>query len=156
MDSITEKEPSEVVTPDTENATFFNPDESNRPEHFKLLRFYNRGTWKDRREENKKVRHRQDNIAILDALSGQLSLTDYQKSEARRLFDEINLQKMGHKTSLIAFCLCAILANEDVPDGHRYYPTAKNTDAEFTSMQDNLEFSDHKVLSVMGKIRAGR
>jgi hypothetical protein len=156
MDSITEKEPSEVVTPDTENATFFNPNESNNPEHYKLLRFYNRGTWKDRREENKEVRHRQDNFAILDALSGQLSLTDYQKSEARRIFSEMDLQIMGHETRLIAFCLCAILVNEDVPDGNRYYPTAKDTDDEFSSMQDNLGFSDRIVQSVMAKLREGR
>jgi hypothetical protein len=56
---------------------------------------YNRGTWHDRREENKRVTHRQDNLAILDSLSGQLELTRFQKQKARRIYDKLDLQNLG-------------------------------------------------------------
>jgi hypothetical protein len=156
MEYIKEEEPSEVITPDTENATWFNPNESNNSDLFEVLRFYNRGTWKDRREENKELRHRQDNLAIFDALAGQLSLTSYQKQEGRRTFGELELGELGHATRLIAFGVCVVVANDDVHGGHRFYPTAKGTDEEFRSMQRDLGFNSNTVLSVMGKIDARR
>jgi hypothetical protein len=151
MESPQEKEPSEVITPNTENATFFNPDEASNPERFKQLRFYHRGTWKDRREENKEVRYRQDNLAILDALCGHLCLTDYQKKEARRLFDGLDHRSLGKRTDLIAFSVCILVCNDEVDD-YRFYPTSNDNDPLFTSMQEDLGFSNKVVLAGMGVV----
>lgn len=152
MESPSEKVPPEVITPDTKNATFFNPDESNTEQRFKLLRFYHRGTWKDRRTENKKVRHRQDNLAIYDALSSQLTLTDWQKKKGRRIFDGLDLQLLGKSARLVAFGVCILVANDDVVDGTRYWPNASDTDEEFTQIKDNLDFRDSQVLSIISLV----
>lgn len=152
----TEKVPPETSTPDTENATYFRPEESNSQSRFELLRFYNRGTWKDRREENKEVRHRQDNLAIFDALSGQLSLTDHQKKKGRRIFDDLDLQQLGESARLVAFGVCINVVNDDVRNGTRYWPTAEDTDEEFDSMSDNLDFYTSEVLSIIYKVNHER
>lgn len=110
---------------------------------------YNRGTWKDRREENKRVTHRQDNLAILDSLSGQLDLSPYQKGEARRIFDELDLQNIGKSACLVAFGVCAVVANDDVRDGTRYWPTANETDDLFTEIATNLGFTENQQLSII-------
>lgn len=158
-DSIEEKEPSQVITPDTENATHFNSnevDDSNwkgpTSVNYQRLLLYNRNTWKSRYEENKEVTHRQDNLAILDALSGQLDLNSFQKKKARRVFDDIDLGDLGKPVRLIAFGVCVVVANEDVPDGSRYYPTMSEPDELFVSMADRLDFSEGQLHSVIGVV----
>lgn len=157
MEEISEEQPSEVITPDTENATYFDPYESNdRSQHFKRLRLYNRNTWKDRREENKEVTHRQDNLAILDALSGGLSLNSFQKKKCRRIFDKLDLQEIGKSVRLVAFGVCACVANDDVHDGTRYYPTSKTNDDQFEGIVDDLEFTDSQIHNIIGVIQHRR
>jgi len=150
MESPKEKHPPETITPDTENATYFDPNErNNNPSKFRRLMLYNRGTWKDRREENKKVTHRQDNLAILDSLAGQLDLTRFQKEKARRVFDALELGKLGKSVSLVAFGVCTLVANDDVPNGTRYWPTSNNTCSLFESIADDLGFTENQQLSII-------
>lgn len=155
MDETTiETEPSPVLTPDTENATYFDPSEVNESTsvNYRRLRLYNRNTWHDRREENKPVTRRRDNLAILDALSGQLDLTDYQKDKARRTFDQLHIKDIGEPVQLIAFCVCTVVANEDVPDGYRFYPQMNDPDELFVEIADNLDFTVsqlHRVISLV-------
>jgi hypothetical protein len=157
MKETTEKEPSTVLTPDTPNATYFDPSENNtRGEHYRRLRLYNRGTWKDRREENKEVRHRADNLSVLDAISSQVELNPYQKKEARRFLDTLNLQDLGMSISVVSFGICAVVANEDVHDGTRYWPTSNDTDDLFREIARNLHFTESQQLSIIHKLRGER
>lgn len=150
METLTEKQPPETITPDTENATYFDPNERNsESSKFERLMLYNRGTWLGPGEENKRVTHRQDNLAILDSLSGQLELTSYQKSEARRIFDSLDLQDLGKPASLVAFGVCVVVANDDVYDGTRYWPTANDTCGLFSEIADNLGFTENQQLSII-------
>lgn len=158
-DSVEEKEPSEVLTPDTENATYFNANETDdsnwtgkSPVNYKRLLIYNRNTWKNRWEENKEVTHRQDNLAILDALSGQLELNNFQKEKSRRVFDELDLGDLGKSVRLIAFGVCAVVANEDVHDGSRYHPQMDDPDELFVEMADRLDFTTKQLHSVIGVV----
>lgn len=162
-DSITEKEPSTVLTPETENATYFDSSEvketnntGKTPVNYKRLQLLNRGTWDSRYEENKEVTHRQDNLAILDALSGQLELTDYQKQKARRIFDSLNLGKLGKPVRLIAFGVCIVVANDDVYNGCRYHPQMNEPDELFIEMADRLNFSTKQLHSVLGVVKNRR
>jgi hypothetical protein len=162
-DSPTETEPSTVLTPDTENATYFDAEDVEESTNEKgtsvnhsRLRLYNRNTWKDRREENKEVTHRRDNLAILDALSGQLELTKHQKAKARRIFDNLNLGDLGKPARLIAFGVCAVVANDDVPNGSRYHPQMNDPDELFVGIAENLEFSDKQLHSVVGVVNNRR
>lgn len=156
METTTEKEPSEVITPDTENATYFLPDEAPASNtNYERLQLLNRNTWVDRREENKEVKHRQGNLALYDALSSQLELTDYQKSRGRTIIDRLKLGEWGIPTELVAFGVCAVVANDDVPTGTRYWPTAHHTDKLFERIGDDLEYSSKQQLRVITKLKAG-
>lgn len=164
-DSPTETEPSTVLTPDTENATYFDTsevkesnltNEKSTSVNYKRLLLYNRGTWKDRREENKEVTHRRDNLAILDAISGQLELNSYQKKKARRVYDDLDLGELGKPAKLIAFGVCAVVANDDVPGGSRYHPQMGNPDELFEELADDLSFTMSQLHSVIGVVNNER
>lgn len=152
MKEIQTEEQPNVLTTDSENATWFKPIESRDPEKFKRFRLYNRGTWKDRREENKEVTHRKDNLAVLDAICGQLSLTDYQKDESRRLLDRLDLQSFGRPVSHIAFGLAVLVANRDARD-LRYWPTRNDTDREFTKIGNEIELTEQEQVSIINTVR---
>lgn len=162
-DSIKEREPSKVLTPDTENATHFNADEVDSSfwkgptsVNYKRLLIYNRNTWKSRYEENKEVTHRQDNLAILDAISGQLDLNKFQKDKARRIFEDINLGKLGKPARLIAFGVCTVVVNDDVPYGSRYHPQMTNPDETFVSLAESLGFTDNQLHSIVSVVENER
>lgn len=162
-DSPKETEPSTVLTPDTENATHFNPSEAEESTqsydtsvNYSRMKLLNRGTWESRYEENKEITHRQDNLAILDALSGQLELTKHQKAKARRIFDDLELGELGKSARLIAFGVCAVVANDDVPNGSRYHPQMNDPDELFVGIAENLEFSDKQLHSVVGVVNNRR
>ncbi len=157
-DSIEETEPSDVLTPDTDNATYFDPDEvtGSTPVNYSRLRLYNRNTWKNRWEENKEVTHRRDNLAVLDSISGELELSDYQKSKARRVFDNLQLGELGKPAKLIAFGVCAVVANDDVRDGSRFHPQMNNPDDLFVDLADRLEFTTKQLHSVIGVVNNRR
>lgn len=157
-DSPTETEPSTVLTPDSDNATYFDPTEVKETTsiNYKRLRLLNRGTWNDRREENKEARHRSDNLAILDALSSQLELTEHQKKKARREFDHLNLGKIGKPVNLVAFGVCTVVANDDVHNGSRYHPKMNNPDELFAEIADDLNFTTTQLHSIVGVVNNRR
>jgi len=162
-DSPTEKEPSEVLTPDTENATYFNYNEAEEPNsysktpvNYKRIQLLNRGSWHSRYEENKEVTHRRDNLAILDALSSQVELTNFQKKKARRIFDELELGKMGRSVRLVAFGVCAVVANDDVANGSRFHPQMKNSDELFEGLADRLGFTEGQLHTIIGVVNNRR
>lgn len=159
MNEPNDEEVPTVLTSATENATNINPNDASSEKQrkkFSRLTKYNRGIWNGPRRENKEVTLSQDNLAIFDALAGQVGLTDYQKKEGRRILQRLNLGKLGRSVSLVAFSICALVANDDVPDGHRYWPTAKDTDDEFSRVADGLSYRDETVLSVMITVDAHR
>lgn len=153
-DSPTETEPSIVLTPDANDATHFDPDDvyGSTPINYSRLLLLNRGTWKSRWEENKEVTHRRDNMYILSAIASQLELTDYQKEEARNVFDEIELGEIGKPVRLVAFGVCAVVANEDVHDGCRYHPQMNDPCELFVHIADRLDFTTSQLHSIIGTV----
>jgi len=147
-----EKEPSPTLTPNAENSTHFDPSEVNgtTPINYKRLQLLNRGTWNSRYEENKEVTHRQDNEAILDAVCGQLQLTDYQKKESKRILEDLDLQDIGKKVRLVAFGICVVVANRDARDGKRYHPQSPSLDPLFEDTRKSLKLSKTQTYSIMG------
>lgn len=160
MKTLTEKQPSDVLTPDTPNATYFDPNEvpdthvegNPRVVNYDRLRSFNRNTWKDRREENKQVTHRQDNLAILDCISTQLELNSFQKKKARRIFDSLDLQDIGKKAKLVAFGVCVVVANDDYSETNRYYPTRNDSPERFDNLAGKLGFTERQIQSVIGVV----
>lgn len=158
MDKITEKEPPDVVTSDTPNATEVRPDEAPPHKQYKFRKFraYNTGTWNGPRRENKELTYRQDNLHRYDALSSQVGLTDLQKRRGRKLMEELDFQQIGQPIDQILFGVCVLVANADVPGGTRYWPDerTKNNDGLFAEVADDLGLDLSEQLSIVQKLKS--
>lgn len=110
-------------------ATSFNPNDAplskrldgteSRRGHYRRLKQKNmsggNGQWRDRRQET------EDNAAaIVDSVAGQLELTDYQHTEARRIFNNLPESfNQAYSTAKLAFAVCAVVGWHD---GRNYHP----------------------------------
>lgn len=156
MEHTEEREPPNVMTSDTKNATTIQPKEAPPSKRAKFRRFraYNTGTWNGPKRENKEVVRRQDDLHRYDSLASSLSLTDYQKKAGRKLFDKIDVSKKSIGVDTVIFAVCAMVANDDVEDGSRYYPhpEAKGDD-DFEKVAESLGLGRYDQISAIEKVR---
>ena len=156
MKNTEERQPPEVLTSDTNNATTIDPSEApgNKKYKFRKFRAYNTGTWNGPKRENKEVIYRQDRLHRYDSISTSLSLTDYQKSRGRKFIDDIDFEEMGIRVDVIIFGVCVLVANDDVRDGKRYYPDphAAN-DRCFQKVADSIDLEAREQRKVTEKVR---
>ena len=157
MEHTKERVPPEVITSDTENATKVHPSDapSHKYRQFQKFRAYNTGMWYGPEEENKEKVRRQDNLHRYDSISSSLELTDYQKSRGRKLLDETKVKDVGIRVDAIIFAICVIVANDDVPEGSRYYPHPEAAgDEAFVSVGESLGLDRADQVSAIEKVRA--
>jgi hypothetical protein len=157
MEHIQEKEPPEVITSDTDNATKIHPSDapSHKYQQFQRFRAYNTGMWYGPEEENKEKVRRQDNLHRYDSIASSVELTDYQKSRGRSLLDEIKVKDVGINVDSIIFAICVLVANDDVSEGSRYYPHPEAAgDEMFVSVGESLELDRADQISAIEKVRA--
>jgi len=157
MEHTEEREPPDVMTSDTNNATKVQPKDAppHKREKFRRFKAYNRGTWNGPKRENKEVIRRQDDLHRFDSISSALNLNARQKSQGRKMLDNIEVTKKGIGVDVVIFGICAIVANADVPDGSRYYPHPEATgDDDFEKVADSLGFDRHDQISAIEKVRA--
>ena len=125
-----EDEPEPITTPDTENATHFHADDidevtfrkdsgESTESHYRRLAMLNTGLWNGK-WENKEALHRQDNLALFDAIADSMDLTDYQHRRGRLLFDRFPLGTFGYDARYVAFAIGALVAEQD---GREFDPT---------------------------------
>jgi hypothetical protein len=156
MENIQEKEPPDVISSDTNNATKIPVDEApaHKKEKFKKFRAYNTGTWNGPRRENKEVTYNQDNLHRFDSISSSLSLTAYQKGRGRSLVEGFDFREFGLSVDHVLFGICAIVANADVEEGSRYYPHPEAAgDREFVALAESLNLDKHDQVSYIEKVR---
>lgn len=108
------------------------------------------GKWKDRRRETQK-----NASAIVDAVAGQLELTDYQVNEAHRYFTVIpNRFNESHSTEVVALCVCGLAGRQD---GRDYHPNAirpsTDVDTTFAEIANGTGVSYNEFHSVWEAIR---
>lgn len=79
------------------------------------------------------------------ALGSQLGLSELERQKAFERIFALDLQQMGVRTDLVAFCVCALVSNEDpterYEDGERiYHPqrSDENNPDAFVRVQDHL------------------
>jgi len=157
MEYTEEKEPPDVITSDTNNATKIEPKDAppGKKAKFRRFRAYNTGTWNGPERENKDVTFRQDNLHRYDSLASAVDLNSYQKSAGRRLLDEFDFRREGIKVDHIIFGICVIVANNDVADGSRYYPSSNAPDDDkFEEVADSLGLFPDERISVVEKVRS--
>ncbi len=151
-----ESEEEPIVSPDTENATHFHAIEAPPDERKKYQRFhgYNTGVYNGEWQDNDEIR-RLDNLALYDAVSSQLELSNYQKRRGRELFDSLNLNDFGHRAILIIVCICSYVCRED---GRVYHPSRSinHNDELFVGFVSELDESPREVAAcyerVVGKL----
>lgn len=157
MEHSEEREPPDVITSDTENATKVQPEEapSNKRAKFKRFRAYNRGTWNGPERENKDVIYRQDNLHRYDSIASSLNLKQHQKKRGRKLLDELDFRRLGCLVDGFIFGICVLVANEDVHDGNRYYPHPEATgDSDFVRVGKSLGLDRGEQISLVEKVRS--
>ena len=156
MDYSEQREPRDVITSDTENATVIRPREA--PKHlrakFRRLREFNRGTYNGPKREDKEVVFRQDNLHRYDSISSKVLLTRFQKERGRRLFDRLDVKDIGIGVDSIIFGVCVVVANDEVHSGARFYPNPHTPDdEEFEEMAESLGLSSGEQISAIEKVR---
>jgi len=156
MEHTEEREPPDVMTSDTDNATTIQPKEAppSKQAKFRRFRAYNTGTWNGPKRENKDVVFRQDNLHRYDSIASSLNLNDYQKSKGRKMLDEINFRDEGVKVDNLIFGICVLVANSDVNDGSRYYPNPEAAgDDSFETVSKSLGMDRGEQVSAIEKVR---
>lgn len=150
------REPRDVITSDTENATVIRPREAPRElrAKFRRLREFNRGTYNGPKREDKEVVYRQDNLHRYDSIASKVLINRFQKERGRELFDSIDVKDVGIGVDPIIFGVCVVVANEDVQSGARFYPNPHTPDdEEFENMAESLGLSSEKQISAIEKVR---
>jgi len=160
MDSPTEKQPPDVITSDTDNATQIHPSEAppGKREKYRRFRAYNTGLWNGPRRENTEQFRRQDDLHRYDALASSLDLTDRQQKRGRRIFDSLNINEFtspGQSVDVVIFAVCVLVANAAVEDGTRYYPPPDRggNDEDFARVAKDLELNVSTQLSIIERVR---
>ena len=116
-----------------------------------MLSLLNTGMYARGRTDQEKIR-RADNLAIFDAIAGQLELTDWQKRYGRAVVDNLNLREIGHPVEGVVFAVCALTVRRD---RRFYHPNRddENNDSEFLRLKDDLSLSDRNVRSLIHRLR---
>lgn len=98
------------------------------------------------------------------AFAHQVSLSPLQRQIALDRFLAFNLPRCGLQTELVAFCVCAVVLNEDAKgyfnEDVPYYPSKKPSDnhTEFAALQARLidqwgTITESQILSAYQKVR---
>lgn len=154
MEKIEEKQPPDVITSDTENATRVEPRDAppHKRQRFEEFRAYNTGAWNGPRRENKELIRQQDNLHLYDAVTSKIELTDYQRQRGRRLLKSHDLSEMtapDRPLEHVVFGLCVLLVNDD---GTRYYP-GQIADEAFETIADDFELDTSDQISLIERLR---
>lgn len=161
-----ESESEPLTQPDTDNHTKFHPGDADHDtdkrldgtatfnQHYSRLASHNAGIYTGKWADKTKLRS-QDNLAVFDAIAGQLDLTGYQKETGRAAFGTLNLRELsspgGIDAALVAVMVAAVVARRD---GRNYHPqgTDESNDDLFTALLNDLDYDDSVLHSAFGKV----
>ncbi|WP_372611695.1 hypothetical protein [Halomonas sp.] len=157
VEHVNEKQPPDVLTSDTENATKIEPKDAlpHERQKFRKFRSYNTGMWNGPRRENKEMMYRQDNLHRYDSIASQLELTKYQKQRGRSILDTVKPSDFGKPIDQLLFAICIIVANADAR-GKRYWPHPNkgDNDKAFTKLGEELGLSISMQMSALMKLKS--
>lgn len=163
-----ESQPEPSTAPDTPNHTKFYGNDDSADYHGKTRldgtetfnEYYRRlanlntgiwtGTWAD-----KEALRRSDNLAVFDAIAGQLELTPHQKNVARAAYDDLNLRELsspdGIDATLVAVMVCAVACRAD---GRMYHPSRgdETNDPLFVDLLSGFDYRPSVVHSCYAKV----
>lgn len=120
-----------------DNATYIDWSEisdEEKKEKAELLNEYNGNRINFRGKKNENQIHREDCFHVLDATASSLRLTDGQKKEVKRIFDE-GVDSLNRGVEEVAFACCVVVANRDA-EGKRYWPDSSYNDERFENFAE--------------------
>lgn len=121
--------------------------------HYNRLGVFNsldwNGKWKDRKKETQK-----NASAIVDAITCQLELTDYQKRETHRRFNALpDSYNEAYSTAMLALCVAGHVARKDGRDYHPNNLNRDDDDRNFTQLVDELGINQTVLNSCWIRVR---
>lgn len=146
---------------DSSNNTNFNRHEaaSHKQQKFARLWYYQENLKRDRSNFNSEEIRRREKNHILDAISSQLELPEYQHTEAKQILDQTNFtdEVEGRFLSIETYCfaICVLVWNENRDSQKlKVLPFTDNL-SNFTSLQDELDISDEKLDQALTELEYG-
>ncbi len=140
----------------------------NKREHYKKLDQHNRDNyWKNRDDvEVGQDCDRQLKLKTTLGIASQLGLSDFHTQVVVGRLFEIDGRRFGQRTEAVAFCLCAIVLNEDAENRYEnekvYHPSRSdsNNAHEFIRVRDQLvdsfgSITESRLHSVYAKLTQG-
>ena len=147
-----EEEEEPIVSPDTNNATHFHAAEApaDRRKQFKRFHGFNSGVYNGEWQDNEELR-RLDNLALYDAVSSQLELTNYQKRSGRQLLETFKTNEAGYSVALISFVIASHVCRDD---GRFYHPrrSDENNDDLFLDYTKDLKEDQDQIHAAFNRI----
>lgn len=157
-----------LLKPDTNNATYIGWDEISESEYWlaDTIPRSKRKYWEYQNQVNSGLRngtwwndpyetYRTNRDLILN-LTSHVHMRSQQRTRALDLITRFDLQKLGLRAELVAFCICAYVVHETEKDPRCGYPTKgqmENVTDELRSMQDSLGITDRQFQSTYGKVQ---
>ncbi|QKY21195.1 hypothetical protein B4589_012725 [Halolamina sp. CBA1230] len=155
--------------PDSNNATHFRADDApegsfisdyrklNKKQHFKYLKEINSGKVTALNWYNDQVITYEMASDYIDILSAQLGLTPKERGQARGYFVNLDREKLGLESSLVAYCVCSYVVEENCKNTERRcHPNLSDEkmDPLFQEIVDSLNLDEKSVKSAYGKIES--
>ena len=159
--------PRDPDNPDTNNATYIDSSDAgdgsfeadhwllDKQEHYKHLNELNSGWNTGLNWYNNRLNTYQMAKDAINAISGQLDLTDKERSRARDHYVNLDREKLGLKAQLVAYCVCAyVVENNDRNQNRRCHPNVPDeaTDDLFQEVADSIGFRKKSITKTYGKI----
>lgn len=161
---------NETIIGYDQGTEFFNPSELTykEREYYKKLDRHNRDNhWEYRVDVDVgQDSDRQLKLKTTLGLASQLSLSDFHKQVVLDRLFRIDGRRFGQRTEAVAFCLCAIVLNEDATerygDSNVYHPAGSNetNDDEFVRVEQQLidafgPITESRLHSIYAKLTQG-
>jgi hypothetical protein len=155
--------------PDTDNHTYIDhtdvPDSEHweadyryrhKPTHYQHLDGLNSGriiggNWHNQRVITDEIAEHE-----INALTQQLDLPESQQRWAESLYMDLDRQRVGMSSQTIAFCLCALVVEQDSMTERRTHPNVpeEKFDDTFQRIAEGLDIDGDQIATTYGKLEA--
>lgn len=125
----------------------------NKRGYWKYLERMDKGRHNGPKRQNGRIITKELNKNLIESLTSQLPLPSSKRFEAIKEFKNLNLGKLGERAELVAYCVSAFVAHEnlDAVECHPQTPE-EDTHDDFLRVVESLQVTDNQLTRVYGKI----
>jgi hypothetical protein len=128
----------------------------NKKKHYQHLKELNAGRNISLNWYNERVFTFEMACDKIDTLSAQLDLTSKERGLAKRHYISLDREKLGLESTLVAYCVCAyVIENNDKNEHRRYHPNLSDEkkDELFGQIAESLDLCQKDIVKTYGKIQ---